>query len=77
MSRRRTLVDHVCPGCGKPYRPHSSSQVYCSRACRFVKHHPTMAPERGPILTLREEIEAARREAPTAPLYRHWWRHHA
>ena len=71
MARPRTLPDHVCPGCGGRYRPNIATQVFCSRACRFDSvQQPSLITE----IDLRAEIEAAKQERATAPLYRYWER---
>lgn len=72
MARPRTLPDHVCPACGERYRPHSTTQVYCSAPCRWKhKHHPSLIWD----VDLRAEVEAHKRERDTAPLYRYWGKH--
>lgn len=69
MGRGRTLPDHVCPTCHRVYRPRSHDQTYCTPQCRRGRPAPLICDD------LREEVEAAKAERATAPLYRYWSRH--
>ena len=36
--RNRRLADKACPECGKAFRPHRASSLYCSRSCAGKKN---------------------------------------
>jgi hypothetical protein len=73
MARARTLPMHICPECREEYRPTVATQVYCDAVCvtrAREKRGRVFTDE--PLPSLRDEIEAAKRERRTAPLYRFW-----
>jgi hypothetical protein len=66
-----------CEHCGQAFLPRKATSRFCSRICDANRRRLARIPERPQYAytgrlsdALQREVDAARAEAPTAPLYR-------